>query len=168
VTLQKCFSHLSLVIYFRPYYLATSSNSRWSGAPYVTLEKYFWHESLVIYFFPNLTHKTKTGTSNRWGTTSSSPSGRIIMIGESETGSSSQIIFITLFSGRSLGFAWPHTSLNILWRMQGQNLLSPELKLLACFDFSSSNLNFQSRMLGTAGAAPRPPRMLNLIHVWKK
>jgi hypothetical protein len=38
-----------------------------------------------------------TGTTKRWGTTISQPLGRISMMGESETLSNSQIIFITLF-----------------------------------------------------------------------
>ncbi len=36
------------------------------GAQYVTLQKYFSHPSLVIYFFCNPTHKTETGTANKW------------------------------------------------------------------------------------------------------
>jgi hypothetical protein len=48
-----------------------------SDVQYVTLQKYFPHPSLVIYFFSNPTHKTKTGTSNRWETTSSNPAGPI-------------------------------------------------------------------------------------------
>jgi hypothetical protein len=43
-------------------------------------------------------HKTKTETTNRWGTTNSKPPGPIITMGQSETLNSSQIIFITLFS----------------------------------------------------------------------
>jgi len=50
--------------------------------------------------FPNFTHKTKTGTANMWETTNNKLPGSIIMIGQSETGSSSQITFITLFSNR--------------------------------------------------------------------
>jgi hypothetical protein len=41
--------------------------------------------------FCNLSHKTETGTTNRWGTTSSKPPGPIITKGQSETLSSSQI-----------------------------------------------------------------------------
>jgi len=54
----------------------------------VILQKYFSHPSLVIYIFlTNLAHKTN-----------SKPSGLIIMMGQSETlSSSSQIQFITLF-----------------------------------------------------------------------
>jgi hypothetical protein len=43
-------------------------------------------------------HKTKRGTTNTRGTTNNKPPGPIIMMGQSETLSSSQIIFITLFS----------------------------------------------------------------------
>jgi hypothetical protein len=64
----------------------------------VTLQKYFSHPSLVIYFFATPPQKTELGTANRRGTTNSKPPGPIIMIGQSEILSSSQIIFITLFS----------------------------------------------------------------------
>ncbi len=50
--------------------------------------------------FSKPSHKTKIGTANRWETTNSRALGPIIMIGQSETGSSSQIIFITHFSGK--------------------------------------------------------------------
>jgi hypothetical protein len=71
----------------------------------VTLQKYFsckniFHiQALVIYFVSNLTHETETGTADRWGITNNKPPEPITMIGQSETLSSSQIIFITLFSG---------------------------------------------------------------------
>jgi hypothetical protein len=66
-------------------------------AHYVTLEKYFSETSLVI-FFSKLTHKTKS--AKRWETTNSKPPRPIITIGQSVMGSSSHIIFITLFSSR--------------------------------------------------------------------
>ncbi len=50
--------------------------------------------------FSHPTHITQTGTANRWETTNSKPPGPITMIDRSKTGSSSQIIFTTLFSGR--------------------------------------------------------------------
>jgi hypothetical protein len=71
----------------------------------VTLHKYFSHPSLVIYFFlqslsrPPIELKlTETGTANRWGITNSKAPEPIIMMSQSEILSSSQIIFITLFS----------------------------------------------------------------------
>jgi len=49
-------------------------------------------------WFCNPSHKTKTGRANRWGTTNSKPWGPIIMMSQSKTLSSSQIIFYyTLF-----------------------------------------------------------------------
>jgi len=53
----------------------------------LTLQKYFSHPSLVIYLlFCNFTHKTETGTANRWGgTTNSKPAGPITTMGRSET-----------------------------------------------------------------------------------
>jgi hypothetical protein len=83
-----CLQHDSLIVV-----LCTS-------AQHATLQKYFSHPSLVIYFFSNPTHKTKIGTATRWETTNSKPHGPIIMIGQSETMSSSQIISITVFAGR--------------------------------------------------------------------
>jgi hypothetical protein len=63
------------------------------------LRKYFSHPSLVIYFFRNPINQTETRTANRWGTTNSKPPGPIIiMMSQWEKLSSSQIIFITLFS----------------------------------------------------------------------
>jgi hypothetical protein len=55
--------------------------------------------SLVIYFFATPTHE-EAETANKWETTISKPHGPIVMIGQSEVGISSQIIFITLFSCR--------------------------------------------------------------------
>jgi hypothetical protein len=63
-----------------------------SCAQCVTLQKYFSHPSVVIYFFSNLTHKTETGTANRWETTNSNPPG--------QSGNNNQIIFVPLFNGR--------------------------------------------------------------------
>jgi hypothetical protein len=49
------------------------------------------HPSSVIYFFATPFLKTKSGTANWWESTDNKPP---------ERGSSSQIIFVTLFSGR--------------------------------------------------------------------
>jgi len=57
------------------------------------------HSSLVIYFFATPTHE-EAEIANKWETTISKPHGPIFMIGQSEVGISSQIIFITLFSCR--------------------------------------------------------------------
>ncbi len=60
--------------------------------------------------FCNLTNKTETWRENRWGTTNNKPPGPIIMLGQSETMSSSQIIFITLFFSEVHSAAEPFTS----------------------------------------------------------
>jgi hypothetical protein len=60
----------------------------------VTLQKYFSHPSLVNYFFPTPPIKLKLGLRIH---------GRLLIakhLDQSETGSSSQIISVTLFSGR--------------------------------------------------------------------
>jgi hypothetical protein len=69
--------------------------------------------------FFNHTHKNKTGTANSWETTNSKPPGTITMIGQSQTGSGSQIIFITLFFWQGLDFAVPFTSLSKLCKNVG-------------------------------------------------
>jgi hypothetical protein len=81
--LQSSLSHPYLVIYL---------------AQYVTLQKYFSNPSLVIYSF-FCTLPIKIETANKWELTNSKPLGPIIMNNQSEPGSSSQIIFPTLFSG---------------------------------------------------------------------
>ncbi len=55
----------------------------------VTLCKKLSHPSFSYVLFYNLTHTTESGTTNRWETTNNKPPGQIIMIGESETLSSS-------------------------------------------------------------------------------
>jgi len=58
------------------------------------------------------------------GTTNSKPPGRIIMIGQSKTGSSSQIIFTTLFSSRCTPLLGFFTSLSKLRKYAGEKPLS--------------------------------------------
>jgi hypothetical protein len=63
-----------------------------SGAQYVTLQK-------NKYFTSNLSYiKLKLGQQIGGGTSNSKPLGPIIMMSQSETLSSSEILFITLFS----------------------------------------------------------------------
>jgi len=60
--------------------------------------KLFFTSKFSYLLFCNPTHKTETGIANsRCRTTNIEPPGRIIMIRQSETLNSSQIIFITLF-----------------------------------------------------------------------
>ncbi len=66
----------------------------------------------------NPTHISEIGIANRCGTTNSEPPGPIIMIGQSETLSSSQIIFITLFCAgaqRCFAFYGPPETLQLCW-----------------------------------------------------
>jgi hypothetical protein len=58
--------------------------------------KIFFTSKFSYSLFFNPTHET--GTAYRWGTTISKPPEPISMMGESETLSNSQIIFIALFS----------------------------------------------------------------------
>jgi hypothetical protein len=60
--------------------------------------KIFFTSKFSYLLFYNPTNKTETATANRSGSINSKPLGPIIMMGESETLNSSQIIFITPFS----------------------------------------------------------------------
>jgi hypothetical protein len=63
----------------------------------MTLQKYFSHPSLAIYSYATPTHKTETGTANRWGTCKSKPPGPISMMGQSKnTDHQSDHIYYTL------------------------------------------------------------------------
>jgi hypothetical protein len=62
----------------------------------------FLTSKFSYFFFAPPTHKTETETANRWETTNSQPLAPLIMIGQSETRSNSQILFITLFSAAQL------------------------------------------------------------------
>jgi hypothetical protein len=53
--------------------------------------KIYFTSKFSYVLFCNPTHKTETGTANRWGTTNSKPHGPIIMIGQSETHQLDQI-----------------------------------------------------------------------------
>jgi hypothetical protein len=66
----------------------------------MTLQKYFSHPSFNYLLFCNSAHKTKIRTANRWETTNSKPPEPIIVIGQSKTWITSQIIFIALFFRR--------------------------------------------------------------------
>jgi hypothetical protein len=59
--------------------------------------KIFFTSKFRCVLFCNPTHKTEIGRANRWGTTNNTPLGQMIMMGQSETLSSSLIIFTTLF-----------------------------------------------------------------------
>ncbi len=62
---------------------------------------FIWTRSHFSYLlFSNPTHKTKIGTANMWEITSCKTPGAVIMIGQSETGRSTQLILILLFSIR--------------------------------------------------------------------
>jgi len=81
------------------------------GCSICDLVKIYFTSKLSYVLFCNPTHKTKTRTSNRWGTTNSKPPAPIIMMGQSETLSSSQIVFITLvFAGAQRCCAVPFIS----------------------------------------------------------
>ncbi len=86
---------------------------------------------LVIYIFCNPTHKTETGTANRWGANNSKSPGPIITMGQSEALIISQIIFITLFSAG----ATSHRKLFNYVEPKPFSWAKP-----AYFDFSLSNL----------------------------
>ncbi len=62
----------------------------------MTLHKSFSHLTFVIYFFSNPTHTTKTGTANRWETTSSNLPGSIKLSSQSTAGVRACCVFYKL------------------------------------------------------------------------
>ncbi len=113
---------------------------------------------LVIYFLPTPPIKLKLGVQIGGKTTNSKPPRPIIMISQSRTGSSSQIIFITLFSlaGVKLCYAFhqPQQTVQKCWAktiMLGQNHFAEPNR--PCFDFSSSSFDVQGDILSTGGVA---------------
>jgi hypothetical protein len=65
----------------------------------MSLGKMFFTSKFRYLIFGDPTHKTETGTANRWGgVTNSKPPGLIIMMGQLETLSSNRIMFIALVS----------------------------------------------------------------------
>ncbi len=109
----------------------------------------FLASSGFIYFFScNLTQTVETETANRWETTpNSKPPGRIIMIDQSETGRSSEIVFITLFFTTLCCVLYqPQQSVQTSRRENHFPWDKP-----ACFDFSSCHFNVQGHILSIAG-----------------
>jgi len=84
---------------------------------------FIWTRSHFSYLlFSNPTHKTKIGTANMWEIISCKTPGAVIMIGQSETGRSTQLILILLFSIRceALLCCVPPALANVLKKMLGQ------------------------------------------------
>ncbi len=115
----------------------------------------FHIQVLVTYFFatPPITVEL-VQQINRWGgTTNSKPPGRIIMIGQSETRSSSQIVFIYIIFCRCTGLLYllPATAKFVQLCWAKTNFLS---QTLGYFDlFFSANFTAQDHILSTAGDA---------------
>jgi len=114
-----------------------------SGAQYVTLQKYFSHPSLVIYFFatPHLRLKQRLEIGERLPN----------QLDQSETGSSSQIIFIYTLLRQVHSFDVHFTSLSKLCKYAGPKPFCWAKP--AWLDFSSCNFNVQGHILSTAGDA---------------
>jgi hypothetical protein len=100
------------------------------------------------------------------GTTNSKPPGPIIMFSQSNTGSSSQIIFITLLSSRWTlhSFASSFTSLSKLTTYAGAKLFSKAKP--AYFDFSSSYWHIMSTG-GDALMTQDLPPSNQVCHPWR-
>ncbi len=104
--------------------------------------KTFLTSKFSYLLFCNPTYKTETGTAYRWGTSNSKPHGPIIMMDQSETVISSQIIFDTVFSAGT-HFCWWTNHVEpkpISWAKP------------AYLDFSS-NFTLQGYTLSTTGDA---------------
>jgi hypothetical protein len=115
----------------------------------VTLQRYFTSKFSYI-FFCKPTHKIETGTANSWGSTNSKPPAPIITLGQSETLSSSEIIFIKLFSPGAQHCCAFHQPQQTAHYDEPKPFSSAKP---AYFDFSSSNFAVWNHILSTAGDA---------------
>jgi hypothetical protein len=83
------------------------------------LQEYLSHPRLVIYFLAIPPIKLKLVQQIGGGTTNSKPPGPIIMMAQSQTSSTSQIIFITLFSAGAQSccafYQLPQTLQQLCW-----------------------------------------------------
>jgi hypothetical protein len=79
-----------------------------------------------------------------WETTNSKLPTPILMVGQLEIGKSSQIVFITLFSGSCYGLLCPLQTSGTVQKCSPKTIL---LSQTGMFDFSSSNFNFQGHTL---------------------
>jgi hypothetical protein len=128
-----------------------------NSAQYVTQQRKFSRQNSVIYFFSTLPIRLKLGLHI---------GVRLRMtnhLDQSETGSSSQIIIITLFCGRCY-FAVPFTSLSKLW-----NNAVPKRFCWgkpACSDFSPSKFIVYGHIFRTTGDALTG--ILRKAHVYVK
>jgi hypothetical protein len=110
--------------------------------------KSIFHIQASYFLCSNPAHKTETGTANRWGTTNSKPHGPIIMMGQSKTLSSSQMMFIILVHT----ITKPFTSQNLYNYSKPKQFFWAKR---ACFKFFSSNFTVHDHILSTAGDALR-------------
>jgi hypothetical protein len=136
-----------------------------SNAQYVTLQKYFSYPSLVIYLFPTPPIELKLGLQI---------GGRLVIakhLDQSQTGSSSQITFITLFSSRcSALLCHLPTLLNSTQMLRNKTILLSEV---ACFDFLHPILMYRvtywalvELLLDPLWAPPDLSLMLSILQ-WK-
>jgi hypothetical protein len=98
--------------------------------------KIFLTSKFSYLLFSNLTHKTETGTANRWETTIATPPGPIKLSSQSLSGVRLCCAFYQLSKlCKNPGpkpFCWAK---------------------LACMDFSSAEFNMQGHILSTSGVA---------------
>ncbi len=119
-----------------------------SSGQYLTLQKYFSHPSFNYFLFFNPTHKTKTGTANRWETTKKTTWTNYYDSPIRNREHQSDHIYYTLLR-QVLGFVVPFTSISKLCKNAGPKPFC--WTKLACFEFSSSNFNLQGHILSTGG-----------------
>jgi hypothetical protein len=97
----------------------------------MTLQKYLSHPRFSYLLYFNSTNKTETAST--WETTNSKPPGPIVMIGQSETGSSNQIIFITLFSSSCTALLCLFPTLASVQTCRGKTILLSQAGMFRFF-----------------------------------
>jgi hypothetical protein len=104
-------------------------------------------------FFCNPTNKTETGNCIYVGTINRKPPGPITIFGQSKTGRTCQIIFITPFSSKCTPLLRLLPALANWAHMQEQNHFSWVKPV--CFQFSSFDFTVEGHILSTGGDALR-------------
>jgi hypothetical protein len=113
-----------------------------------------------------MAHKTEAGTSNMWELLIANHLDQSFMFTQSNTGSTSQIIFIMLLSSRCTlhSFAAPFTSLSKLTTYAGVKLFFKAKP--AYFDSSSCYFNVLGHIMSTGGDALLTQDLPPSNHLW--
>ncbi len=137
---------------FPAHRLCSWSDPPWSMSLVCNPAERYLTSKFSYFHFSNPTHKTKTGTANRWETANSKSPGAIIMISQWERKQGpavrSYLLYSSLASVRLYcAFHQPQQTVQKWW---GKTILLSQTGIV---DFPSSNFNLEGEILSTSGVA---------------